>query len=179
MLELSCSLTPKPSKPEPMCANPLATPKPPSPNFLSLARNAQTVARKASYFAFNPQTIASNPRDLVAPRFEASRARFPGWPRGFFSRGQPFDPRVRRLRPSRSKTFGLALRSFSLARRRGSAAREGRRVAREGETVAGGVQTVAGEGGERRGQRWRGGGWGVGRRVRACRGVFRNCPTGP
>jgi len=104
--------------------------------------------------------------------------RFQRWPRGFFSRGRPFDPCARRRRPSHSEAFNLALRSFSLARRGGSVAREDRRVAREGETIAGGVQTVAGEGGELRGRRWRGGGWGVCRRVRTCRGVFRNSPTG-
>jgi hypothetical protein len=76
--------------------------------------------------------------------------RFQRWPRGFFSRVRPFDPRARRRGPSHSKAFNLALRSFSLASKGGSVANEGRRGAREGETVAG-------EGGERRGRRWQGG----------------------
>jgi hypothetical protein len=130
--------------------------------------------------AFCSTLRPSRPTLPTSPRQGSKRRaqRFRSWPRGFFGRVQPFDPRARRRGPSHSEAFSLALRSFSLAAMGGSVAREGRRVAREGETVASGVQTVAGESRELRGRKWRGGGWGVGRRVRACRGVFRNSPTG-
>jgi hypothetical protein len=135
----------------------------------------------AGLHALRPTPRPSRPALATSQRQGSKRRarRFQRWPRGFFSRRRPFDPRTRRWRPSHPKAFNLALRSFSLARMGGSVAREGRRVAREGGTVAGGFQTVAGGGGELRGRTWRGGEWGVCRRVRACRGVFRNSPTGP
>ena len=156
---------PQPQNPRAQTSQPLrATPKP---------LHASLHALRATPRPSRP-TLATSQRQGSKHRAR----RFQRWPRGFLSRARPFDPCVRRRGPSHSEAFGLALRSFSLARMGGSVAREGHRVAREGETVAGGVQTVAGEGGELRGRRWRGGKWGVYRCVRACRGVFRNSPTG-
>jgi hypothetical protein len=156
---------PQPQNPQAQTSQPLrATPKPSHARLRALRPTSRP----------SRATLATSQRQGSKHRVQ----RLQRWPQRSFSRGQPFNPCARRRRPSHSEAFNLALRSFSLARGAGSVAREGRWVAREVETVARGVQTVAGEGEERRGRRWRGGEWGVCRRVRACRGVFRNSPTG-
>jgi hypothetical protein len=108
----------------------------------------------ARLHAFCSTSKPSHPT-LVTSRRQGSKhraRRFQRWPRGFFHRRRPFNPRARRRGPSHSKAFNLALRSFSLAGMAGSVAREGRRVAREEETVAAEVRVVAGERAERRGR---------------------------
>lgn len=160
-----CPHPPQPQNPQAQTSQPLrATPKP-----LPARLRALLATPKPSR-----PTLATSQRQGSKRRAQ----RFQHWPRGFFSRGRRFDPCARRQGPSRSKAFGLVLRSFSLAggvnRLRAKVAglrakmkplrpRSGRLQAR--------VQNSAG------GRRGGGGQRSVCRRVRACRKIFRNSPT--